>query len=75
MKAPEEVAELNVVKSCHMFLSGWQQLKETCQRKAGRASALSSRPLPDAWRMSAVLCAGSLVARPFYPVGSAEADT
>lgn len=39
------------------------------------ASALSSRPLPDDLRMSAVVCVVSPVASPFYGVGSAETDT
>lgn len=76
MKAPEEVAELNVVKSCHMFLSGWQQLKETLSKESlGEPALSSSRPLPDDLRMSAVLCVVSPVARTFYRVGNAEADT
>lgn len=45
MKAPEEVAELNVLKSCHMFLSGWQQLKEVCQRKGWAEPFLSAAGL------------------------------
>lgn len=45
MKAPEEVAELNVLKSCHMFLSGWQQLKEMCQRKGWAEPLLSAAGL------------------------------
>lgn len=40
-----------------------------------KESALSSRPLPDDPRMSAVLCVVSPVVRPFYRVGSAETDT
>lgn len=41
----------------------------------GEPALSSSRPLPDDLRMSAVLCVVSPVARTFYRVGNAEADT